>query len=473
MELIKELFEIPYKDRKFLYAPLIGSVLEVTPSLIGFLNQIESGADPNKINPDLTTKLIKNGILLENSKPQLAKHEPNVCNSKIYAPTSVTLLPTYNCNLRCIYCYARAGEDTGEIMNSEIVKASLDLIVTNAVKQNKKQVSLGFHGGGEPLLEKNMQILNYSLDYLKQQTEKNNLNYRASVVTNGVHPLKTIEWAVKNLDSINVSIDGPKDIQNTQRPRFAKKDSFLEESFDNVMQTIHYLENAKGRNGKKFQYGIRATITANSVRRMPEILEFFHSISSNKSFHLEPLFECGRCFASESKSPDPKIFLEQLLLTQEKAKKLGVEVYYSGGSLDKISQTFCGACGSNFFVTPGGFVTSCLEACREEDAISNIFFIGQYNHRKKEFEFNQDRIKTLSERKVENISFCENCFAKYNCSGDCPAKVYEQTGDLLNPSKNWRCAINQGLLIERIVQALDQSKEQIAKLEIKNEDKKC
>ena len=468
MEITKELFEVPYKGRTFLYAPLEGSVLEVTPGVISFLSQVKSGIDPNQINKDLTQKLLKSRIFVENPLEQVTKKDSCSCPSDTYAPTSVTLLPTYNCNLRCVYCFARAGEDIGEVMAIEIAKASLDLIVNNAIKQGKKEVSLGFHGGGEPLLARNMPLLNYSLNYLKKKAEENSLKYRSSVVTNGIHSIKTIDWAVRNLDHINVSIDGPKDIQDAQRPKFYKKSSFEE-----VMRTINYLEKAVGRDGKKFPYGLRATITSESVRRMPEILEFFHSISGNKSFHLEPLFECGRCSTSQARSPDPQLFLEQLLLTQEKARKLGVGVYYSGGSLDKISQTFCGACGNNFFVTPNGFVTSCLEACREDDAISNVFFIGKYNPKTKEFDFNQDRIQALKKRKVENMPFCQDCFAKYNCSGDCPAKIYEQTGDLLDPSKNWRCIINQGLLIERMAEALEGSKSLIAKLKNKNSEKVC
>jgi hypothetical protein len=68
------------------------------------------------------------------------------------------------------------------------------------------------------------------------------------------------------------------------------------------------------------------------------------------------------------------------------------------------------------------------------------------------------------------MPFCQDCFAKYNCSGDCPAKTYEQTGDLLDPSKNWRCTINRGLLVDGMVEALDKSKGQVAKLETKMEE---
>lgn len=473
MEITKELFQVPYKGRTFLYAPLEGSVLEVNDGLISFLNKVQEGKDPRQLNSELTEKLIKSRILVERS----AELKNNSCDGhpKEYAPTSVTLLPTFDCNLKCVYCYARAGEDIGSIMKPEIAKASLDLIVSNALKVGAKQVSLGFHGGGEPLLKPNMPLLNYAINYLREKAQENNLKYRINAVSNGVHSKETMDWAIENLDNLNISIDGPESIQNGQRPRAGGQDSF-----ENVVQTISYLENAKGKDGKKFPYGLRATITAASVNQMPEIIRFFTSISKNKSFHLEPLFECGRCLSEpleevdlRTKSPDANLYLAKLLETQAEAKKLGVEVYYSGGSLEKMGSTFCGACGSNFFVTPNGFTTTCLEACRERDAISNVFFIGKYNPSTKIFDLNQERINNLSQRKVENISHCEDCFAKYNCSGDCPAKVYEQTGNLMDPSKNWRCIINQGLLVERMADALDRCKEHVTKLEATSKEKNC
>jgi uncharacterized protein len=468
MELAKELFEVPYKGRTFLYAPLSESVLEVSQGLIFFLNQIKQGKDPRTINPDLTDKLLRARIL---TKKQDEKIVSKSCSgSELYLPTSVTLLPTYDCNLRCKYCYARAGEEVGKVMDKEVAKSSLDFIIENAIQLKKRQIHLGFHGGGEPLYPANRQLLDYAVNYLKEKAKSSNLKYSISAVSNGLWGENTFKWAIENLNNVNISLDGPKDIQNSQRP--------IDEegkigSYDIVINTIKMLEATKTKDGKKFPYGIRATITDASVGRMEEIIGFFHSVSSNKSFHLEPLFECGRCAKSNAKSPKPEDFLENFLKAERKAKELGIEIYYSGGSLEKIGQTFCGACGSNFFVTPNGYVTSCLEACRENDAVSNVFYIGKFNAQTKQFEFDNDRINTLKGRRVEKISFCEYCFGKYNCSGDCPAKVFEQTGDIMDPSNNWRCIINLGLLTERMAQAIDRSKDGIGKLEQKSDKKLC
>jgi uncharacterized protein len=462
MQTTKELFAIRAGEKYILYAPLKGSALLVEPGVIGFLNQVDAGFDPLQINPGLTEQLVKSGIIAPGSDIS----EPLSCNREgVYAPTSVTLLPTFDCNLRCVYCYSRGGESIGEVMERPVAGAAIDLIFKNAKNNRTRKVVVSFHGGGEPLLPKNHGLIDYALGYAKLKGLEMGLTPNFNVVTNGVHSEKTLEWAVNNFSHINVSLDGPEDIQNSQRPL-----PKAEYSFEPVMKTIRYFEKAKKT--KKFNYGIRATITSESVRRMSEILEFFHSISTNESFHLEPLFECGRCKTTKARAPDAGVFLEEMIKTEALAKKLGVQVYYSGGSLNKLGETFCGACGSNFFVTPSGYVTTCLEACREEDAVSSVFFVGKYNKSTLAFEFDEKKIQKLKARKVTSIPHCENCFAKYNCCGDCPAKVFEISGDLLDPSNNSRCIINQGLLKNRLLNELLARAENI-EIKTTKTEKKC
>jgi uncharacterized protein len=461
LRLNKELFEVSYRGRTMLYAPLEGSVLDVSPGVIGCLKKIQEGKDPSTLDLNLLEKLIQAKILITGGDKQNV--EDYNCNDESYSPTSLTLLPTFNCNLRCLYCYASAGERIGPVMDPEIAKSAIDFIVENASKLKRKKILVGLHGGGEPLLEKNRPWIDYIFDYARQRAKEHDLKFFANAVTNGTHNQEKLKWIVNNFNNINLSFDGPKDIQNRQRPKVGNKPSF-----DEALACVKYFEEVRAQGNDNFTYGIRATITEDSVERMPEILKFFASISKNKGFHLEPSFECGRCKKTNTKSPVPNKFLEKILETQEVARKLGVEVYYSAGDIEKVGITFCGSSGSNFFVTPQGYVTTCFEACREDHPASHVFFIGKYSSSEKRFIFDEEKINKLKSRTIENIPFCKYCFAKYNCSGDCPAKIFEQSLDIFNPSNNWRCIINQGLLKEKLAYLLDISKTGIAKLELKD-----
>lgn len=439
MKINPELFVIPNDKDFILYLPLNGRILKANSGLINKLQKFERG-EKIDLDPKIKSQLIDFKVLVEENF-----NIPNLDDSFWqYKPSKLTLMPTFDCNLRCVYCYSEAGKNKSQLMDFEVALSGVDLIVENAKDKGLKETRLSFHGGGEPLLHSNMTFIKEVVNYFSSQSLKQGLMPKVSSATNGVINMSDLEWIVNNFDRLNISLDGPKDIQDKQRPKKSGKGSF-----DKVMKSIEYLER------KNFDYGIRSTITDESVKRMSEIVRFFHSISSAKEFHLEPLFECGRCNQTNFRAPSSQDFFRYALEAKEVAKKLGVNIYYSGSNLEEIDYRFCGAAGSNFFITPQGYVTTCLEVSRPEDYRFDVFIIGNYDRNSGKIIINSDKVAKLRQRTVDKIKGCDDCFAKYNCSGDCLAKVYSQTGDLNCVDKNPRCDLNRNLLLEEITDKLD------------------
>ena len=265
--------------------------------------------------------------------------------------------------------------------------------------------------------------------------------------TNGVIPENKLDWIIDNFDYLTLSLDGFEEIQNSQRPLKNGKGSY-----GLVMNTIRRLNEAG------FRFGIRSTITLDSVSKMPKILEFLHSVAPNcESFHLEPLFECGRCTSTGASSPSSEDFLKYSIETRRKAEELGIEVHYSGSQLENIQDVFCGATGKNFFITPQGNVTTCLEVSRENDPHAEYFFVGKYNSETKQFDLFEDRLDLLRSRTVARMDGCGDCYSKYNCAGDCLAKALISSGDIFDSTNNPRCVANKGLLLDEIESKLQKS----------------
>lgn len=438
MHLTKELFVIPNGENFILYAPLKRAVAEVNEDVMILLKRIKTGENIGDMKKKLD-QLKQVGIVTEGETP-IIKYIPE----KDFNPTSVTIIPSLNCNLRCIYCYSRAGEGVGKIMNIEVAKSAIDFIIRNAKAKGDKKVGLDFHGGGEPFIGINMGLIKEAVKYFRNQAASYNLTPRVTSITNGVMNKETLEWVASNFDELNISFDGPEDIQNKQRPTIEEGNSFSD-----VLKTVKYLES------RKFKYQLRATITKDSVSRMPEIVEFFSSISSTDHFLLEPLFECGRCKTSKVEAPSPEDYLKYLIKSRKVAEKLGRMANYSGSIIEGVYDCFCGSLDKGFFcVLPEGDVTSCLEVCRTSDPRANIFIIGKYDFDAKKFIFYKDRIQTLRSRNVDNIPNCADCFAKYNCAGDCPAKVYTQSGSLFDTSNNIRCDMKRGSIKHVLLEKL-------------------
>ena len=357
-----ELFVIPNGyNRYILFLPLECRILTVNRAGIVCIKNIENGffknIDDGFIQDLISEKILINPLL---SKDTLFKHKISIYDH--FEPTSITLSITSKCNLRCTYCYASAG-DTNNSLKFNTAMSAINYIFRNANKNQRNSVSILFHGGGEPFsafLE-----MKKIVEYVKLCSDKSRINASISTATNGVLSEQMLQWIKNNLNSVSLSLDGPPDIQNSQRPTINGHGSS-----SHVERTIIFFE----KHG--IPYNIRSTITKNSVDKMQEIIDYLISITTLNSFHFEPVFECGRCKYTHEKSPSNSDFLKYFRIANCYANNKGKEIFYSGAAINKPRIKFCGAAGSNFLLTPTGYITTCYEVTKKDDPLSNIFFIG-------------------------------------------------------------------------------------------------
>jgi len=442
LKLSADIFTFRHKGKHVIYAPLRHVMILGNDALANLIASIRDGtyeqnghAAENKIIQLLREK----GLLdAEPEKPPMAS------STQPFQPTAVTLFPTNQCNLRCTYCYASAGDGPAEGLKWPVAKAAIDLVASNAQKLNQKRFSVGFHGGGEPTLRWAFFIR--CVDYARQLGQKLDMQVTCSAASNGAFTEKQREWIVKNLDSLSISLDGPADIQNQQRPLLNGKGSF-----DRVYQTL------KAFDAANFNYGLRSTITNRNVLRMQEIAEYFLDHFHAQRIHFEPLFLCGRCLTNKVQAPAPSTFIREFLKANAYAETRGAQIAYSGLRIGGATSTFCGACGDNFCVTPEGDVTSCFEVTEKQDSRSELFFYGQWQPEKKRFDIWENKLKQLKSFNVQNISYCSDCIAKWHCAGDCLAKV-SFDGDVHGKRGSDRCWMNQQLTKKRIVQMIENPK---------------
>lgn len=355
-------------------------------------------------------------------------------------PVDVLLLTTDRCNLRCVYCYGNS-DSSGDDMKIEIGKVAIDTIIENSSKLRKGYIGVGFHGGGEPSL--NWDVLVDTIEYAQERCKVGNIKLHSEICTNGVLTEEKVTWLANHIDNIVVSIDGSPEIQNAQRP-FAGGAA----SFEYVAKTIDILDSI----GK--HYGFRVTATALSSSGLTDIYKFLTTRFHPIAVCIEPLFVCGRCFYSHFESPTYEIFTKNLIEIFDKTLHSDVPVQYSGGRLYSLGTSFCGSAGNNFFVTPRGEVTACLEVFRGQDPRAEMFMYGKYDTYTKRFVFNLEKFQRLARMRVKEFDSCKDCFAKWHCCGDCLAK----SPDLLNIGtvKNaYRCTINRAYIKHQLRAGLE------------------
>jgi uncharacterized protein len=437
----EELFLIPTGGDYYVYAPLRRGVAllngAAARTVAKYLHE-----DPLDLDPREQSVIdeLKEGGLLGGQTPKL----PVVPADYEFKPYEVTLFPTTRCNLRCIYCYADAGSGGVRELSWDAAKAAIDLVVRNAGHCGRDNFIVGFHGGGEPTLA--WDFMRRCVEYAHEQAALHGLTAKAHSASNGILTVAQREYIMSHFSGLNVSLDGPRDIQDRNRPRADGTGSF-----DAVIETLrHFSDNG-------FSFGIRATVTAQSVLRLDEICRFvFRELPGLKQLHIEPVWYCGRCRTSGERPPDPLQFATAFIRAREEARKQGKSVVYSGARLEMLTNKFCAAPGDGFSVMPDGRVSSCFEVCDSDDPRSRVFHYGRYDQAAGGYLFDRERLDGLRRLSVDNISFCRDCFCRWHCAGDCVAKALRGEGPDGHHGSE-RCLINREITLAQLKELIAES----------------
>ena len=360
-----ELFEIPYNQDSIIYAPLKKAVFLANKNLVNLLCDLQEGIPvdirENKVAID---KLSRLGIIHGSPESHKRQINNNADYDKPFFPINLTLFLTSDCNLACRYCYGNGG-DRKVNMPIVMAKDAIDLPFLNADRSKVKQVHLSFHGGGEPVLR--LRAMKILVEHARMLSRNRRVDLTMGLTSNGLMTTDAARWVTANIDQLNISFDGPKEIQNFQRPLKNGGDSYKK-----VARTLRIL------NSVQKKYTIRGTITNISQNRIPDIVTYITERFSPAGIHLEPMFTSPRAAKTKIKEPDEMAFVKGLLKGKDIAEKKGVRLYFSGNKFPKLSNTFCGIGWKNFAVTPDGFVTSCFEVLDKKDARKDQFFYGRY-----------------------------------------------------------------------------------------------
>lgn len=145
--------------------------------------------------------------------------------------TDLTLNLTSKCNLRCIYCWNDQGKysdecfqkdrcdtfeepETSGDMSVEVAHKSVDMLVN--LCGNDRKLVVDFYGG-EPLM--NLESLFSTVNYCRENELKWNVSFHFLLATNGTLLTPSLaEELINRGVQIAVSIDGPKHIQDNNRP---------------------------------------------------------------------------------------------------------------------------------------------------------------------------------------------------------------------------------------------------------------
>jgi len=430
---MNSVFRFPYQNRDIVYIPykqvLFLADRALWPKLQNNLSATPEAEDEIGLTPS-------DRDLLHRPSPFRASPGQKVAIQP--EPVTGTVLLTGKCTCRCLYCYARGGE-TPVSMDMDMFRAIVDVLSANCVKHGVRILKLHFHGGGD--ISADWDLFRNAWDYLSYVATANGLKIFTSVGINGVLSEENATWIARNVDNSTVSIDGLKEVHDSQRPLAGGGGSF-----NHVERTLGVFDSF-GHN-----YGLRMTITSQSVKQLPAFIEYACMQYGATKIKAEPMHPSGR--GSSLQPPAQSDFILNYINAREIAIRYGRELIYSGADLRGLRYQFCAAAGKSYCFTPQGLISSCYEVFDLKDPLGDLFVFGEFDPERRKISVDMQKLEKLRQLTSENCAECMNCFARWNCGGDCPAKHTSRIPGG-NRGDNYRCKINRAILYWQILEALD------------------
>lgn len=323
----------------------------------------------------------------------------------------------HDCNLACKYCFAEEGEYHGRraLMSFEVGKKALDFLIANSGSRRNLEVDFF---GGEPLM--NFDVVKQLVAYGREQEKLHDKKFRFTLTTNGVLLNKEVqEFANKEMANVVLSVDGRKEVHDFMRPFRGGQGSY-----DYIIPK--FKEMAESRN--QTNYYVRGTFTHYNTDFAADVLNL--ADEGFKQISVEPVVAPESEDYAIKASDLPKIMEEYDRLAQEMLKRekegRGFNFFHfmidlSGGPCVAKRLSGCGSGTEYLAVTPWGDFYPCHQFVGQEE-----FLMGNVDDGIVRTDI-QEEFKCCNVYAREK---CQECFAKFYCSGGCAANAYNFTGKI-------------------------------------------
>lgn len=401
------------------------NIEEFSPLHIFDFNGNKTIFDPNSFylfefkdeNDENNLDIIK--ALYSFSKTLSAFHM-NSMRRRMRKVSTIMLNLAHTCNLRCVYCFAKGGDygKRSTLMDLEVAKRAVDFLINS----NDKGARCGIvYFGGEPLT--NYSVLESCTLYAEDRAKDKGLQINFQLVTNGtLLSEKIIDFIIEHKISIQISLDGPRVINDKLRPYSDGRGSF-----DCVHSKIIMLRQ-KGFT----RLPVRSTITHLNCD-INNIANFFYDIGFTDVKQVPVMFSADEFSLTDK---DVEIIKNHYnKKADEIIKSIGHDKETNLDLFSPIVSQLCQGykknyyCGAGFeilAVTPDGKLYLCHRLISEKGNLDIGDIYGGIRAIPED-------LLSWGAYSVDERTSCRDCWAKFFCGGGCSASAYYVHEDL---SKN-------------------------------------
>ncbi|MCK4664028.1 MAG: SPASM domain-containing protein [Bacteroidales bacterium] len=385
----------------------------VDEELLNIIKNCEQLTDKSRMSQLLELKEL--GILTESKMNEDKEIEYWFQKMKFDSSIlSATILTTFACNMKCIYCFEQ-GVDSNISMKQEIINNTCAWL-TNRMEQLRPKELVIIFFGGEPLM--NLKAVEYISKTLFLESQKQGVKLSIEIITNGILLTpKLIDFLLPfGLRKVKVTLDGDQKTHDRMRPlkvaKYKDKGTY-NRILENLLKIKGKVPIFIGGNYDNISKS-HIPVLLDDLKEMgfkDEIKEIaFKPILGFPNHEKNSIHKIDACTFSETNVDD-------LYWLVQETEKRGFK------PMKKIALGPCEAVRENSFtIDPSGKIYKCSAMVGREE-----YSVGNVNKDWENSSFNSVNVSFMTSDAWKN---CLNCKFLPLCGGGCRLGALMQKGNL-------------------------------------------
>ena len=417
-----EIYPLPSGSGFLVYAPLSGSMFHLVKDDVERLEKWLAGENKED---DEAAHLLES-IRKERSDKRTIPVKRNV--SELH---KLTILPTYQCNFKCSYCYSAQGRER-KTLSKEKAMAAIDFFISRN-RTSLHDLWLAILGGGEPFMSP--QLTGEIILKARERAKEQGFSLGIGLTTNGsIYDERLSEIMVTNDVYLGVSFEVLKDIQEEQRQNYDKVVKVVRQYMDDGVDIM-----------------VKSIITPKNVSRLNDMVKQLHILFPKVKKYKLQIVEDPVIFSNRDVMRNFYLqFSKYFFDAQKTGFDLGIDVYVLASKyIDMLIEHYC---GGEMCLNPEGTITVCHRFSSPKEKQYQDIVYGRVTE-EGEVLFDDEKFRKLISHDIKMQSKCQECFVKWHCGGGCLAQSMIYASDQLDIICEWTRQFTQEILERQIAAA--------------------
>lgn len=414
----KEIYPLPMDDGFLVYAPLSEMMIPLSIDEVMRLEKYLTCPTDDRESAELIDYIHQE----QNNRRTIPAKQ---CIREIH---KLSILPTYQCNFKCSYCYSAEGRQNKALTQEKAI-AMIDYFI-NKERTSLSDLWLAILGGGEPFLTP--RLTTEIIVHAQQRAQEQGFNLGIGLTTNGsLYDEMLAQCMVKYNVSLGVSFEVLKEIQNQQR-----------QHYDKVVQVVTQYMN------EGVDITIKSIITPMNVHLLKEMVMEMHRLFPQVSKYKLQIVEDPVLFADIEKMKQFYVdFTRHFFEAEATGRALGIDVYVLASKyVDMLVEHYC---GGEMCLNPEGTITICHRVSSPHENAYQQFVYGKVDDNGVVC-MDNEHFKELISHDIHARKECRHCFVKWHCGGGCLAQSTIYNDEQCHIICQWTRNFTREILIRRL-----------------------